>query len=217
MRRFLSDDELAHTTGAETHLLRSPVPTAIVSNGEFDPTPQSTQQRQVEVAITAAVERCGKRLGVDRRRFLARAAGLAIAFLAMIQVYGAVFGVTEADAREPEAADARAAALPGQLVFDVQLHFIRDDFNWQPPAQIMSFAGEHWYPQWTKQGLDLKRFGYAPLGPADSSAKNEIFGLNAAKLYGLDPAALLKSVQADQLEQMRARYHAQGHLRSNLA
>ena len=80
-------------------------------------------------------------------------------------------------------------------------------------------------PQWQIEALrrlevpeDLqKRFGYAALGPADSAVKNWIFGLHAAKLCGRDPAALQRSVPADQLEQMCARYLAQGHLRSNLA
>jgi hypothetical protein len=160
MGRFLSDAEIARTKGAETLPLRSPVPTAVVSNGEYTPTPQSAQQREVQAAIAADADRYGARLGMDRRRFLASAAGMATAFLAMNRVYGPVFGVSEAEAREPEAADARAAALRAQFVFDVQLHFIRDDFNWQPLAQVMSFAGEHWYPEWKKKGMDLKRFKF---------------------------------------------------------
>ncbi|HEU5284188.1 MAG TPA: amidohydrolase family protein [Burkholderiales bacterium] len=160
MGRFLSDRELARTIGAETRQLRSPLPTAIVSNGEYNPVPQSPQQKQVEAEIATLGERYGRRLGLTRRRFLASSAGMAAAFVAMNKVYGPLFAVSEAEAAEPEAADARAGALRDQFVFDVQLHFIRDDFNWQPLAQIMSFAGEHWYPAWKKKGLDLKRFKF---------------------------------------------------------
>jgi hypothetical protein len=159
MGRFLSGRELARTIGAETRA-PSPLPTAIVSNGEYNPPPQSPQQRQVEAEIAALADRCAARLGLTRRRFLASGAGMAAAFLAMNKVYGPLFSVSEAEAAEPQAAETRAGELRDQFVFDVQLHFIRDDFDWQPLAQIMSFAGEHWYPAWKKKGLDLKRFKF---------------------------------------------------------
>src|SRR4051812_35963698 len=66
----------------------SPVPTQVVSNEEFIPRPQNQQQKQVEYLIGAMAETNSKRLGIDRRSFLASSMGLATAFLAMNQVYG---------------------------------------------------------------------------------------------------------------------------------
>ena len=45
---------------------------------------------------------------MSRRRFFQSAAGMAAAFLAMNDIYGPMFGVSEAEAAEPERADDRA-------------------------------------------------------------------------------------------------------------
>ena len=50
MSIYLSDRELAQVQPAET-AFRSPVPTQTISNGEFNPLPQTPQQRQVEARI----------------------------------------------------------------------------------------------------------------------------------------------------------------------
>ena len=47
---YLSAEELAQLDPAVTGF-RSPVPTQIVSNGEFNPLPQTPQQQQVEARI----------------------------------------------------------------------------------------------------------------------------------------------------------------------
>lgn len=47
---YLSDREMAELEPAE-NAFPSPVPTQIVSNGEFNPLPQTPQQRQVETRI----------------------------------------------------------------------------------------------------------------------------------------------------------------------
>ena len=41
MPHYLSDDELKRTAPAEVASFRGPVPTQIVSNGEYNPLPQS--------------------------------------------------------------------------------------------------------------------------------------------------------------------------------
>jgi uncharacterized protein len=43
MSRYLSDDELRRTAPAEVASFRAPIPTQIVSNGEFHPLPQQTR------------------------------------------------------------------------------------------------------------------------------------------------------------------------------
>ena len=45
---WLSDREIGEVDPADKAAFRSPVPTQVVSNGEYNPTPQTEQQRQVE-------------------------------------------------------------------------------------------------------------------------------------------------------------------------
>ena len=48
----------------------SPIPTQVVSNEEFIPRPQNSQQAEVEARITAMAEEKAKKLGMDRRSFM---------------------------------------------------------------------------------------------------------------------------------------------------
>ena len=107
---LLSDAELAHTEPAEQAAFHSPVPTQVVSNGEFNPLPQTEQQRQVEHRIKDIADRMSRRLGIDRRQFLRTSAGMATAFVAMNEVFGPLFRVGAAEAAEPEAASDAAPA-----------------------------------------------------------------------------------------------------------
>jgi len=54
---------------------------------------------------------------------------------------------------------ARAQSLAGQFIFDVQTHFVRDDFDHKELLDLAKFAHEHWNP---------KLEGY-PRSPATSS------------------------------------------------
>src|SRR5262249_4495174 len=49
----------------------SPMPTQVVSNEEFTPRPQNHRQKQVEHLIGEMAERNSKKLGMDRRAFMA--------------------------------------------------------------------------------------------------------------------------------------------------
>jgi uncharacterized protein len=81
-----------------------------------------------------------------------------------------------------------------------------------------------WYgsPQWQIEAfrrLDIpedmqKRFGFAPLGPADGIVKNDILGYNAARHYRLDLAA---DLDRDGIGRIKAAYQVDGQARSNLA
>ena len=99
---FLTDDEIAALRPAQEAMFRSPIPTQVVSSDEFAPVPQTAQQRQVEARIIAMADELGGHQGLDRRRFLASASGMAAAFVAMNDVYGPVFGVNRAEAAEPD-------------------------------------------------------------------------------------------------------------------
>src|SRR5712672_2289211 len=118
MGSWLSEREQRLVAGAEEASAATPIPTQIVSNGEYLPPPQSATQKRVEQRINALADLNGKRLGLSRRQFLRTGCGMAAAFLAMKEVYGAnVFQVDAAEAREPELMLARAQSLAGQFIF----------------------------------------------------------------------------------------------------
>ncbi|OLB99327.1 MAG: amidohydrolase [Candidatus Rokubacteria bacterium 13_1_40CM_68_15] len=144
MAHYLTDAELERTAPAEIASFKGPVPTQIVSNGEFNPPPQTREQRRVESRINALAGDLAPRHGLSRRRFLATSAGMAAAFLAMNDVFGPVFDVSRAEASTPGVADARAQALAGQLVVDVQTHFVRDDFKQDGLLDLAKYAKQHW-------------------------------------------------------------------------
>src|SRR5438128_926271 len=146
MPHFLSHRELRQVAPAETATPRSPIPTQIVSNGEYVPPPQTREQRRVEARIDELAGTLSRRHGMDRRRFLASSAGMAAAFLAMNDVFGRLFDVSLAEAQTPGAADARASALAGQFIFDDQTHFVRDDFKHDDLLGLAQYAKQHWNP-----------------------------------------------------------------------
>src|ERR687887_1937101 len=88
MGTWLSEREQRLVAGAETASAATPIPTQIVSNGEYLPPPQSETQRRVERRILELAEDNGKRLGLSRRQFLQTSCGMAAAFLAMKEGYG---------------------------------------------------------------------------------------------------------------------------------
>jgi predicted TIM-barrel fold metal-dependent hydrolase len=162
MGSFLSERELAQLAPAEQAAFESPVPTQIITNCEFNPLPQTAQQKQVEARLTEIADKNAKRLGLDRRSFLRTSCGMAAAFLAMNDVYGRVFKVDEAEAAEPEAWAARAAATSKQFIFDDQLHFVRDDYSWDGITDLAKYAAAHWVPELAKEpvGLGLERYKF---------------------------------------------------------
>ena len=91
MGTFLSERELSELTAPDNTAFPSPVPLQMVSNGEFNPLPQTEQQRKVEGRLKELADLNGSRLGLDRRRFLRSTCGMAAAFLAMNDVFGRVF------------------------------------------------------------------------------------------------------------------------------
>ena len=132
---MLSPEELARLSSAEA-LFPSPIPTQSVSSDEFAPAPQTPKQREFEARLKEMGAREAKRLGMSRRRFFQTAAGMATAFVAMNDTYGPVFGVSRAEAAEPERADDRARRLSGQFIMDMHTHFLR------PGTKIMTFVNQ---------------------------------------------------------------------------
>jgi hypothetical protein len=122
---LLSEAELSRCTRAyDTGGATTPIPTQMVSNGEYLPAPQSEQQKHVATRVQELAESASKKLGISRRRFLAGSGGMAASFIAMNEVYGPFFDVDPLEMFIPSAY--AAAAPPRSLfVFDDQLHLVR--------------------------------------------------------------------------------------------
>jgi hypothetical protein len=123
---LMSEEQIAKCARADAAEgpLRSPVPTRMVSNGEYVPHPQTAKQKRVEARIHELAESASKKLGVSRRKFLASTGGMAAALLAMNEVFGRFFTVSPIEMFEPEAY-AASGAPRNLFVFDDQLHFVR--------------------------------------------------------------------------------------------
>lgn len=92
---------------------------------------------------------------------------------------------------------------------------------------VQAFGADHvlwgtdsiWWgsPQWQIEALRrlempeplAKRFGYAPL---TADVKRQIFGLNAARLYGVDPAAKRNPIPGDYVDRLKQLYMQSGEL-----
>ncbi|MFN2428115.1 MAG: amidohydrolase family protein [Candidatus Binatia bacterium] len=159
MSTWLNERQLARTAPAERALPKLPIPTQVVSNGEHVPQPQSADQQRVERALIRAAAHGGARLGLTRREFLRTSCGMAAAFLAMNSVYGSLFDVSSAEAADPDLAAARAQKLRSQFVFDVQNHFVRDDFDWDGILALGEYA-KRWNPVLVKEGITMERYKF---------------------------------------------------------
>ena len=128
--KFLSDEMISGLAPAETASFPSPVPTQIVSSDEYPPIPQTAQQREVEARLIEMSDRLARHQGMSRRR--APDGARPRLFVAMNQVFGPLFGASEAEAATPELANQLAAAQSGQFVIDGQ-HF-QLFRRWTPPS-----------------------------------------------------------------------------------
>ena len=155
----MSEEEYKQCDPADEVAFRSPVPTQIVSNGEYNPLPQTADQAKVEGLIKEMSDYQAKRHGMDRRSFLATSAGMATAFLAMNKVFGPVFDVSEAEAGDMEMSNYRAKQLSNQFIFDDQTHFIRDDFQQEGLLGLTKWAvGANVNPRINEAPMTLARY-----------------------------------------------------------
>ena len=121
---WLSDAQLAKCTRADLDPSPSPIPTQIVSNGEWMPMPQTEQQQRIEARTNELADGAAKKLGMSRRKFMATTGGMAATFLAMNEVFGRFFNVSRESLFESEAFAADGPPA-GTFIFDDQLHMIR--------------------------------------------------------------------------------------------
>jgi hypothetical protein len=156
--RYLSDKDLRKTEPAERGSFASPIPTQIVSNGEFTPSTQTLRQKLVEARIKQLADDLGGNHGMNRRQFLSSSAGMAAAFMAMNDVFGPIYEVANAEATTPGVADERAGGLSGQFIFDCQTHFVRDDYQTDITGldMITSCGGADFYTRHISSNLGSK-------------------------------------------------------------
>jgi hypothetical protein len=122
---LLDDEQVEKCARADAAVqFRSPIPTRMVSNGEYMPIPQTRQQQLVEARIEELTEQASKKLGMDRRSFLVGTGGMAAAFVAMNEVFGRFFDIDPIEMLVP-AAYAQSATPSDVFVFDDQLHLVR--------------------------------------------------------------------------------------------
>jgi hypothetical protein len=137
---LLSEEQIAQCARADVaEPFRSPVPTRMISNGEYMPIPQTEKQKQVEARIKELANSASKKLGVSRRKFLASTGGMAAAFLAMNEVFGRFFNVSPVEMFEPEAY-AATGAPKNLFVFDDQLHFVRGSVDSAAVSALRAIA-----------------------------------------------------------------------------
>src|SRR5712691_757937 len=99
---WLSDEQLERCAPAESDDFQSPVPTRMISNGEYMPYPQTQKQQRVEARI----------------KELAGSGGMAAAFLAMNEAFGSEFFKVDRDEMFEPDAHARGAPPKDLFVFD---------------------------------------------------------------------------------------------------
>src|SRR5213592_2855829 len=154
--------------------LQSPIPTRMISNGEYMPVPQTEQQRRVAARVEALADEASRRLGISRRKFLHNSGGMAATLLAMNEVFGRFFNVSLVEMFEP-AAYAAAAPPRDLFVFDDQLHFVRG--SKPSPAALRAVA------QGPSSAPAVKSHPFNPRGQLDE--RGEAWGVWNPALIGL--------------------------------
>jgi len=125
---WLSDEQMQHVAPAETEQFQSPIPTRMVSNGEYMPHPQTEDQKHVEYRVKELANEASKRLGQSRRQFLLGTGGLAAAMIAMNEVHGKTFNISREEMYDT-AAYAENGPPRDLFVFDDQTHIVRSSMN----------------------------------------------------------------------------------------
>lgn len=109
---------------AETIAIQTPIPTRVISNGEYDPIPQSADQKKVEEFILDESDKYSQKLGLSRRDFLASNAAIFLGLMGLNSIFGKFFDVQAQDILSPKKSNE-----DNQLIIDIQTHMIKDGFH----------------------------------------------------------------------------------------
>jgi predicted TIM-barrel fold metal-dependent hydrolase len=159
MSTWIDAKTLARLRPAEEPAFRSPLPTRMVSNGEYLPIAPTEAQQQVAAELERIATRQARHLHMERRSFLASAAGIAAGLLAMNKVYGALFQVAPSEIEQPEAAEAARRALEQQFIFDVQLHFVHDRYAFEGLLGLRELA-KQWNERLRGEQVSFDRYKF---------------------------------------------------------
>jgi hypothetical protein len=171
---LLTDEEMAQCARADLAAPPTPIPTQMVSNGEYAPLPQSAQQKRVEARVEELAGQAARRLGISRRTFLAGTGGMAASFLAMNEVFGPFFDIDPLSLFVPEAY-AQSAPPRDLFVFDDQLHMVRGS-RYDAAAPLRALA----------QGPTASAFKSNPMNPGGHrDERGETWGVWNRALVGL--------------------------------
>jgi predicted TIM-barrel fold metal-dependent hydrolase len=174
---WLSDEQLDCVAPAENEPFQGPIPTRMISNGEYMPHPQTEKQKQVEARVKELADKAAKKLGISRRQFLSGSGGMAASLLAINDVFGKnFFKVSPVEMFEP-AAFAEKGTPANLFVFDDQTHIVRSSTNSpqrlralaQGPGRASTLAGFTSNPvngaSGNPAGVDEKNGAWTPWNP----------------------------------------------------
>lgn len=122
-----------------------PLPSVIVSNGEFTPPPRSGKLRQYESLMLQSAPIEAMRHGLSVERWCRTPMAMAGAFGIMNQLFSPHFAIELGEATDAEAAGLRRNRLSKQFVFDDQVHFLRDDADpkyFEPLTGLIELSAE---------------------------------------------------------------------------
>jgi len=126
---------------------RLPIKLDSTSNGEFVPVPLPPAARAARAQALQSLAQSAQRVGIDRRRYLVSALGAAGTLLAFDRAFAAAgmrggrYLVPVEAPFELAAAQAAVGPLPGEFIFDVQLHHVNPKGLWRQKASPNAFKG----------------------------------------------------------------------------
>ncbi|GAB6058090.1 amidohydrolase family protein [Desulfonatronum parangueonense] len=97
--------------------------------------------------LNRLADRHGPRLGMTRRDFLKSQMGLAASFLALNSVFGHFFHVNIAEASDPGMARDQIERYAHQFIFDVQVHYLHEEFPEPENLLALRRAADDWNPK----------------------------------------------------------------------
>ena len=134
--------------------------------GEYKCAPLSSKERSMMASgkwgppavvreLRDLAEHFSGRLGMSRREFLKSQMGLAASFLALNSVFGHYFAVDPLEAAESAAAEEQLTRFAHQFIFDVQVHYVHE--NYPSPEGLLSLrqAADRWNPEQGKRDHTL--------------------------------------------------------------